>query len=167
LFSVSLINCRIPDDSIRFSRWPLFFAREVLGEAAASLKEKKGEEDGTSFAQECPDDARSAVGDRGKHGRRQRPGTADRVVFQVRDELGRRRIQDIGLGDERLNVRAKRLAGRAASLSRAFPMPAMIGPTQTAHRFLSNPRTDWQALLQTHWIGSLERMRGHEVALDI
>ncbi|MDR3157918.1 MAG: hypothetical protein LBU11_02680, partial [Zoogloeaceae bacterium] len=41
------VKCRIPDDSIQFSRWPLFFAREVLGEVVDSLKEKKGEEDGT------------------------------------------------------------------------------------------------------------------------
>ncbi|MDR3158410.1 MAG: hypothetical protein LBU11_05250, partial [Zoogloeaceae bacterium] len=51
---LSFLQCRIPDDSIPFSRWPLFFAREVLGEVVDSLKEKKGEEDGTSFAQECP-----------------------------------------------------------------------------------------------------------------
>lgn len=31
--------------------------------------------------------------------------------------------------------------------------------TQAAYRFLSNPRTDWQALLEPHWANSLERMR--------
>lgn len=39
--------------------------------------------------------------------------------------------------------------------------------TQAAYRFLSNPRSDWQALLQAHWDSSLGRMRGHEVVLNI
>jgi hypothetical protein len=37
-------------DSIQFSRWPLFFAREVLREVIDSQKSRKGEEDGTSSA---------------------------------------------------------------------------------------------------------------------
>jgi hypothetical protein len=45
-----LCSCRIPDDSIQYSRWPLFFAREVLQEVVDSLKTRKGEEDGTSSA---------------------------------------------------------------------------------------------------------------------
>jgi hypothetical protein len=43
-------KCRIPDDSIQFSRWPLFFAREVLREVIDSQKSRKGGEDGTSSA---------------------------------------------------------------------------------------------------------------------
>jgi hypothetical protein len=42
--------CRILDDSIQFSRWPLFFAREVLQGVVDSLKARKGGGDGTSIA---------------------------------------------------------------------------------------------------------------------
>jgi hypothetical protein len=47
---MNTVVCRIPDDSIQHSRWPLFFAREVLREVVDSLKTRKGEEDGTSSA---------------------------------------------------------------------------------------------------------------------
>jgi hypothetical protein len=43
-----MILCRIPDDSIQFSRWPLFFAREVLREVMDLLKAGKGRGDGIS-----------------------------------------------------------------------------------------------------------------------
>lgn len=39
--------------------------------------------------------------------------------------------------------------------------------TQGAYRFLSNPRSDWQSLLQSHWSSSIERMRAHDVVLNI
>jgi hypothetical protein len=44
---------RILDDSIQFSRWPLFFAREALREvveAVDSQKTRKGGEGGALFA---------------------------------------------------------------------------------------------------------------------
>jgi hypothetical protein len=43
-------KCRIPDDSIQNSRWPLFFSREILQKVVDSLKARKGGEDETSFA---------------------------------------------------------------------------------------------------------------------
>lgn len=39
--------------------------------------------------------------------------------------------------------------------------------TQAAYRFLNNPRSDWQALLQSHWSSSIQRMREHDVVLNI
>jgi hypothetical protein len=43
------VMCSIPYDSVQYSRWPLFFVREVLQETVDSLKARK-EEGGTSFA---------------------------------------------------------------------------------------------------------------------
>jgi hypothetical protein len=78
-------------------------------------------------------------------------------------------FKTLELGDERLNARAKRLVGRLGGKPTESIPNACHGwaETQAAYRFLSNPRTDWRALLQAHWASSLERMRGHEVVLNI
>jgi hypothetical protein len=78
-------------------------------------------------------------------------------------------FKTLDLGDDRLNARAKRLAERLASQPTESIPNACQGwsETQAAYRFLSNPRSDWQSLLQSHWASSLERMRGHEVVLNI
>jgi hypothetical protein len=75
----------------------------------------------------------------------------------------------LDLGDERLNARAKRLIGRLGGKPTESIPNACHGwaETQVAYRFLSNPRTDGQALLQAHWASSLERMRDHEGVLNI
>ena len=78
-------------------------------------------------------------------------------------------FKTLNLGDERLNERAKHLAKRLSGKPAESIPNACNGwaETQAAYRFLSNPRTDWQALLQAHWASSLERLRGHEVVLNI
>jgi hypothetical protein len=78
-------------------------------------------------------------------------------------------FKTLDLGDERLNARAKRLLGRLGSKPTESIPNTCNGwaETQAAYRFLSNPRADWQALLQAHWASSLERMRDHEVVLNI
>lgn len=78
-------------------------------------------------------------------------------------------FRTLGLGDERLRARAVLLAERLGSKP-SESIPNACGgwaETQAAYRFLSNPRTDWQAVLQPHWDRSLERMRSHAVVLDI
>ncbi len=74
-------------------------------------------------------------------------------------------FKTLELGDQRLNARAVLLAERLTSKPTESIPNACLGwaETQAAYRFLSNPRTDWQALLQPHWASSLERMRGHKV----
>ena len=78
-------------------------------------------------------------------------------------------FKTLELGDQRLNARAVLLAERLTSKPTESIPNACLGwaETQAAYRFLSNPRTDWQALLQPHWACSLERMRGHKVVLNI
>lgn len=78
-------------------------------------------------------------------------------------------FKTLDLGDERLNARAVLLAQRLAGKPTESIPNACNGwaETQAAYRFLSNPRSDWQALLQSHWSSSLERMRAHDVVLNI
>ena len=78
-------------------------------------------------------------------------------------------FKTLELGDQRLNARAVLLAERLSSKPTESIPNACLGwaETQAAYRFLSNSRTDWQALLQPHWASSLERMRGHAVVLNI
>ena len=78
-------------------------------------------------------------------------------------------FKTLELGDQRLNARAVLLAERLTSKPTESIPNACLGwaETQAAYRFLSNPRTDWQALLEPHWACSLERMRGHKVVLNI
>ena len=78
-------------------------------------------------------------------------------------------FKTLELGDQRLNARAVLLAERLTSKPTESIPNACLGwaETQAAYRFLSNPRTDWQALLEPHWASSLERMRGHKVVLNI
>ena len=78
-------------------------------------------------------------------------------------------FKTLELGDQRLNARAVLLAERLSSKPTESIPNACLGwaETQAAYRFLSNPRTDWQAVLQPHWTSSLERMRGHKVVLNI
>lgn len=78
-------------------------------------------------------------------------------------------FRTLDLGDERLNARAMRLAERLGSKPTESIPNACSGwaETQAAYRFLSNPRTDWQAVLQPHWDCSVQRMRGHAVVLNI
>lgn len=82
----------------------------------------------------------------------------------AQEELG-----TLDLGDDRLNARAVLLAERLAGKPTESIPNACSGwaETQAAYRFLSNPRTDWQAVLQPHWDRSIERMRGHAVVLNI
>jgi hypothetical protein len=78
-------------------------------------------------------------------------------------------FKTLDLGDERLNARAMLLAERLGGKPTESIPNACNGwaETQAAYRFLSNPRSDWQALLESHWASSLERMRGHDVVLNI
>ena len=78
-------------------------------------------------------------------------------------------FKTLELGDQRLNARAVLLAERLTSKPTESIPNACLGwaETQAAYRFLSNPRTNWQALLEPHWASSLERMRGHKVVLNI
>ena len=78
-------------------------------------------------------------------------------------------FKTLELGDQRLNARAVLLAERLSSKPTESIPNACMGwaETQAAYRFLSNPRTDWQALLEPHWANSLERMRAHKVVLNI
>ena len=78
-------------------------------------------------------------------------------------------FKTLELGDQRLNARAVLLAERLANKPTESIPNACLGwaETQAAYRFLSNPRTDWQAVLEPHWASSLERMRGHAVVLNI
>ena len=78
-------------------------------------------------------------------------------------------FKTLELGDQRLNARAVLLAERLASKPAESIPNACLGwaETQAAYRFLSNPRTDWQAVLAPHWASSIERMRGHAVVLNI
>ncbi|MEO5607997.1 MAG: IS4 family transposase [Polaromonas sp.] len=78
-------------------------------------------------------------------------------------------FKTLELGDQRLNARAVLLAERLANKPTESIPNACLGwaETQAAYRFLSNPRTDWQAVLAPHWASSLERMRGHAVVLNI
>ena len=66
----------------------------------------------------------------------------------VQDEF-----KTLELGDQRLNARAVLLAERLSSKPTESIPNACMGwaETQAAYRFLSNPRTDWQALLEPHW----------------
>ena len=77
-------------------------------------------------------------------------------------------FRTLELGDERLNARAVLLAQRLGSKPTESIPNACSGwaETQAAYRFLSNPRTDWQAVLKPHWDCSIERMRGHAVVLS-
>ena len=78
-------------------------------------------------------------------------------------------FKTLELGDQRLNARAVLLAERLSSKPTESIPNACLGwaETQAAYRFLSNPRSDWQALLEPHWASSLERMRQHKVVLNI
>ncbi len=78
-------------------------------------------------------------------------------------------FKTLDLGDGRLNARAVLLAERLASKPTESIPNACQGwaETQGAYRFLSNARTDWQALLEPHWACSEERMSGHGVVLNI
>lgn len=78
-------------------------------------------------------------------------------------------FKTLELGDQRLNTRAVLLAERLSSKPTESIPNACLGwaETQAAYRFLSNPRSDWQALLEPHWASSLERMRQHKVVLNI
>lgn len=78
-------------------------------------------------------------------------------------------FRTLELGDERLNARAVLLAERLSSKPTESIPNACRGwaETQAAYRFLSNPRADWQAMLAPHWACSLERMRAHQVVLNI
>lgn len=78
-------------------------------------------------------------------------------------------FKTLELGDQRLNARAVLLAERLTSKPTESIPNACLGwaETQAAYRFLSNPRTNWQALLEPHWASSFERMRGHKVVLNI
>ena len=78
-------------------------------------------------------------------------------------------FKTLELGDQRLNARAVLLAERLSSKPTESIPNACLGwaETQAAYRFLRNPRSDWQALLQPHWASSLERMRQHKVVLNI
>jgi hypothetical protein len=82
----------------------------------------------------------------------------------AKEELG-----TLDLGDDRLNARAVGLAERLSGKPGESIPNACSGwaETQAAYRFLSNPRSDWQTLLQAHWDSSLTRMRGHAVVLNI
>lgn len=61
-------------------------------------------------------------------------------------------FKTLDLGDERLNARAVLLAQRLAGKPTESIPNACNGwaETQAAYRFLSNRRSDWQALLQSH-----------------
>ena len=78
-------------------------------------------------------------------------------------------FKTLELGDQRLNTRAVLLAERLSSKPTESIPNACLGwaETQAAYRFLSNPRSDWQALLEPHWASSFERMRQHKVVLNI
>lgn len=78
-------------------------------------------------------------------------------------------FKTLELGDQRLNARAVLLAERLSSKPTESIPNACLGwtETQAAYRFLSNPRSDWQALLEPHWASSFERMRQHKVVLNI
>ena len=78
-------------------------------------------------------------------------------------------FRTLDLGDARLNARAVLLAERLSSKPTESIPNACLGwaETQAAYRFLSNARSDWQALLEPHWASSLERMRQHKVVLNI
>ena len=78
-------------------------------------------------------------------------------------------FKTLELGDQRLNARAVLLAERLSSKPTESIPNACLGwaETQAAYRFLSNARSDWQALLEPHWASSLERMRQHKVVLNI
>ena len=82
----------------------------------------------------------------------------------AQDEFG-----TVDLGDERLNDRAVLLAERlAAEPGESIPNACRgWAEAQAAYRFLSNDKTDWQALLASHWTASIERMRQHKVVLNI
>lgn len=69
----------------------------------------------------------------------------------AQDEFG-----TMDLGDERLNERAVLLAERlAAEPGESIPNACRgWAETQAAYRFLSNDKTDWQALLAAHWTAS-------------
>ena len=78
-------------------------------------------------------------------------------------------FKTLELGDQRLNARAVLLAERLSSKPTESIPNACLGwaETQAAYRFLSNARSDWQALLEPHWASSFERMRQHKVVLNI
>lgn len=78
-------------------------------------------------------------------------------------------FKTLDLGDARLDARAVLLAERLGSKPTESIPNACSGwaETQGAYRFLSNTKTEWQALLQPHWASSIERMRAHEVVLNI
>ena len=78
-------------------------------------------------------------------------------------------FKTLDLGDGRLNARAVLLAERLSSKPTESIPNACSGwaETQAAYRFLSNTKTDWQAVLQPHWRCTEQRMQGHEVVLNI
>ncbi|WP_415661396.1 IS4 family transposase [Roseateles sp.] len=78
-------------------------------------------------------------------------------------------FRTLDLGDGRLDARAVLLAERLAGKPTESIPNACSGwaETQGAYRFLSNAKTDWQALLKPHWTCSEERMRAHPVVLNI
>jgi len=78
-------------------------------------------------------------------------------------------FKTIDLSDARLNTRAALLAQRlAAKPGQSIPSACKgWAETQAAYRFLNNKRTNWLAVMQPHWEATLERMRGHEVVLNI
>ena len=78
-------------------------------------------------------------------------------------------FKTLDLGDARLQARAVLLAERLGSKPMESIPNACSGwaETQAAYRFLSNARTDWHQLLESHWTCTEERMRAHPVVLNI
>jgi len=78
-------------------------------------------------------------------------------------------FETIDLSDARLNARAALLAQNLADKPGESIPNACQGwaETQAAYRFLSNRRTNWSTLMQSHWDATIKRMRGHKVVLNI
>ncbi|MBF0461516.1 MAG: hypothetical protein HQL87_08980 [Magnetococcales bacterium] len=78
-------------------------------------------------------------------------------------------LQDIDLGDQRLNRRARRLLEKLGSNPSAS-IPVACGgyrEIKAAYRLLSNEKVDAQKILEPHYANTGERMRKQSIVLCI
>ncbi|MGF6965253.1 hypothetical protein OKW43_002258 [Paraburkholderia sp. WC7.3g] len=76
-------------------------------------------------------------------------------------------LEQLGLGDARLNKRAKPLMERMSAEPTASVPQACHGwgKTIAAYRFFDNKKVQWHAILEPHWQQTHKRMQAHPVVL--